>query len=128
VIDATQGVVDKYVGDEIMALYGAPVDLPHHAEKAVAAALLMIADLHIWNRQRGPEDPKIEVGIGIHTGETFAGNMGAVDRLNYTVIGANVNLAARLCSVAGPMQILSRSILLLFLLNERGYSHLFRLK
>lgn len=46
------------------------------------------------------------MGIGIHTGNAFAGNMGAEDRLNYTVVGANVNLAARLCSAAQPMQIL----------------------
>lgn len=106
IIDETHGVVDKFVGDEIMALYGAPLNLESHAEKAIESALLMIADLRRWNNERGENEPRIEVGIGIHTGDAYAGNMGAEDRLNYTVVGANVNLAARLCSVATPMQIL----------------------
>jgi len=106
IIDETHGVVDKFVGDEIMALYGTPLPLIHHAEKAIEAALLMIEDLLRWNQERGEKEPQITVGIGIHTGAAFAGNMGAEDRLNYTVVGANVNLAARLCSAAKPMQIL----------------------
>ena len=106
IIDETHGVVDKFVGDEIMALYGAPIDMENHAQKALEAALLMIADLERWNKERGESEPQIAVGIGIHTGVAFAGNMGAEDRLNYTVVGANVNLAARLCSAAKPMQIL----------------------
>jgi adenylate cyclase len=106
IIDETHGVVDKFVGDEIMALYNAPLAIENHAEKAIEAALLMIADLKWWNKERGKNEPQITVGIGIHTGSAFAGNMGAEDRLNYTVVGANVNLAHRLCSVALPMQIL----------------------
>ena len=106
IIDETHGVVDKFVGDEIMALYGAPLDMEKHEEKAIECALLMLADLERWNRERGEKEPQIKVGIGIHTGVAFAGNMGAEDRLNYTVVGANVNLAARLCSAADPMQIL----------------------
>ena len=106
IIDETHGVVDKFVGDEIMALYGAPLALENHAEKAIVAAQLMTRDLKQWNQERGADAPQITVGIGIHTGNAFAGNMGAEDRLNYTVVGANVNLAARLCSAAQPMQIL----------------------
>lgn len=106
IIDETHGVVDKFVGDEIMALYGAPIDLDNHADKAIEAALFMIAELKRWNQERVEGEPHISVGIGIHTGIAFAGNMGADDRLNYTVVGANVNLAARLCSAAKPMQIL----------------------
>ena len=68
--------------------------------------LLMRDDLERWNKERGENEPQIKVGMGIHTGAAFAGNMGAEDRLNYTVVGMNVNLAARLCSAANPMQIL----------------------
>lgn len=106
IIDETHGVVDKFVGDEIMALYGAPVDLEHHSEKAIEAALRMIDDLKQWNLQRKDPAPPITIGIGIHTGVAFSGNMGAENRLNYTVVGSNVNLASRLCAAALPMQIL----------------------
>lgn len=106
IVDDTHGVVDKFVGDEIMALYGAPLDLKDHADLAIEAAIWMIEDLKIWNREDKVKRPQIHVGIGIHTGLAFAGNMGAENRLNYTVVGANVNLAARLCSAAAPMQIL----------------------
>ena len=106
IIDQTHGVVDKFVGDEIMALYGAPIDLENHAEKTIEAALLMVDELNRWNSEQGENKPPITVGIGIHTGIAIAGNMGAQNRLNYTVVGANVNLASRLCSVAEPMQIL----------------------
>lgn len=105
VIDATHGVVDKFVGDEIMALYGAPLPFEDHADKALESAWLMLQDLREWNAERKGKK-EITVGIGLHTGSAFAGNMGAENRLNYTVVGANVNLAARLCSAALPMQIL----------------------
>lgn len=121
IIDETHGVVDKFVGDEIMALYGAPLPLEHHAEQAIESAILMIADLKRWNAERGLEEPQIAIGIGIHTGEAFAGNMGAEDRLNYTVVGANVNLAARLCSAAVPMQILVSETTYLTLANPEKF-------
>ncbi len=104
IIDESHGVVDKFVGDEIMALYGAPLELPDHSEKALEAAIAMIKSLKEWNQEGG--HLTLTVGIGIHMGLVSAGNMGAENRLNYTVIGANVNLASRLCSAALPMQIL----------------------
>jgi class 3 adenylate cyclase len=96
------GVVDKFVGDEIMAVFGALKSYGNDAGHAVACALEMIAE-----RERLNRDAKhpIEVGIGVATGEAVAGCMGSVDRLNYTVIGARVNLASRLCSEAGMMQV-----------------------
>ncbi len=107
IIDETQGVVDKFVGDEIMALYGAPLALIGHPSKAIEAAILMIRELKNWNEERQRrQEPIFEIGIGVHTGLVCTGNMGAENRLNYTAIGANVNLASRLCSAAGPMQIL----------------------
>ena len=106
-IDEFGGVIDKYVGDEVMALFGAPVSSEDHAQKSVACALKIMEELEMWNQERAKQnlDP-IQMGIGIHTGVVLAGNMGAENRLNYTVLGANVNLASRLCSYAKPLQIL----------------------
>lgn len=107
VIEGEGGVIDKYVGDEIMALYGAPIRHPDHALRAISSAMLMIETLKTWNKERRSQSlPVVEMGVGIHTGLVVAGNMGAEDRLNYTVIGANVNLAARLCQGACPLEIL----------------------
>lgn len=107
IIDKTHGVVDKFVGDEIMTLYGAPLKLEFHAALAVEGALCMMQDLSEWNKERKEQNlPIFEIGIGIHTGLVYTGNMGAENRLNYTAIGSNVNLASRVCSIAKPMQIL----------------------
>ena len=94
-IERERGIVDKYVGDEIMAVFGAPLDLPDHAERAVAAGLGMVAELRQFNAERGPAAP-LRMGIGIATGTVIAGNVGSSERLNYTVLGDVVNLAARL--------------------------------
>ena len=106
IIELEGGVIDKYVGDAIMALYGAPVEMPDGAMRAIKTAILMIQKLKAWNEERVIKgEPIIEIGIGINTGKVVAGNMGADTRLNYTVLGANVNLSSRLCSAAKPMQI-----------------------
>ncbi|MBI3211675.1 MAG: adenylate/guanylate cyclase domain-containing protein, partial [Simkania negevensis] len=107
VIDEQGGVIDKYVGDEVMALFGVPLQKKESPLRAIKSGLGIIKALEGWNLERKKESlPLIEMGIGIHTGEVVAGNMGADDRLNYTVLGANVNLSARLCSHAKGMQIL----------------------
>lgn len=107
IIDETHGVVDKFIGDAIMTLYGAPIALDFHAVQAISASLAMKEDLIQWNKERKSQSLTIfEIGIGIHTGLVYTGNMGAENRLNYTAIGANVNQASRLCSIAKPMQIL----------------------
>ncbi len=107
VIEGEGGVIDKYVGDEVMALYGTPVPHPDHALRAISSGLLIIETLKKWNEERVKEGlPPIEMGIGVHTGIVVAGNMGAEDRLNYTVLGKNVNLAARLCASAKSNQLL----------------------
>lgn len=106
-VDKYGGVIDKYVGDEVMALFGAPIEKEGSVLSAIKSAIDMIEALKGWNEERKKEElPKIEMGIGIHTGNVVAGNMGAENRLNYTVLGANVNLASRICSKAAPMQIL----------------------
>lgn len=107
VIEGEGGVIDKYVGDEVMAIFGAPTSHPDHALRAVSAGMLIIETLKHWNKQRVENMlPPIEMGIGVHSGLVVAGNMGAEDRLNYTVLGANVNLAARLCEVASRNQLI----------------------
>lgn len=107
VIDSYHGVIDKYVGDEVMALFGAPISSEDSAIKAVECAIEMIEVMEQWNHERKMEHaPAINMGIGIHTGVVVAGNMGAENRLNYTVLGSNVNLASRLCSAAEKQQIL----------------------
>lgn len=107
IIDQYDGVIDKYVGDEVMVVFGAPERCEDKALKAVDAAIAMMKSLQSWNVERKSKGLEpVEMGIGIHLGNVVAGNMGAEDRLNYTVIGANVNLAARLCGSAGPSEIL----------------------
>jgi len=96
-VESHKGVIDKYIGDAIMALFGVPVELDNAAEQSVEAALAMIEALEVLNAELVNEklDP-IQMGIGINTGTVVAGNMGSVNRLNYTVIGDCVNLASRL--------------------------------
>jgi len=105
-VDEFGGVIDKYVGDEVMALYGAPIASEDSALKAVQSGLKMVEALKKWNQERQAKgESPVEMGIGIHTGDVLVGNMGAENRLNYTVIGSNVNLAARLCSAAEAMEV-----------------------
>lgn len=107
IIDEYGGVIDKYLGDEVMALFGLPIEMEDNALRAIQCAIKMLEILKIWNSERkARNEVQVEMGIGIHSGVVFAGNMGAESRLNYTVIGKNVNLASRLCSEAEGMQIL----------------------
>lgn len=106
-VDAEEGVVDKFIGDEVMAIFGAPVAQPDHALRAVSAALRMREGIDRLNALRVAKGSRpVGVGIGIASGEAVAGNMGSRDRLNYTVLGATVNLASRLTSAAGAGEIL----------------------
>ena len=97
-----QGLLDKFIGDALMAEFGVPVHRGERAEAlaAVRAALAMQANLDALNRELAMEgQAPLRQGIGIHCGEVIAGNLGSSDRLEYTVIGATVNLASRLESL-----------------------------
>ncbi len=97
------GMVDKFVGDLIMAVFGAPKSYGNDALHAVKCALKMIEER---KRLNATTRHSFEVGIGVATGEMVAGCMGSDDRLNYTVLGERVNLASRLCSKAARTELL----------------------
>jgi adenylate cyclase len=101
------GTLDKFIGDAIMALWGAPISHTDDPDRALEAALAMqaaIAKLNAGWAEAGR--PEIGVGIGINHGDVFAGNIGSLRRLEYTVLGDAVNVAARLCAEAAPGEIL----------------------
>ncbi|MDA7416876.1 adenylate/guanylate cyclase domain-containing protein [Xenophilus arseniciresistens] len=97
VIAAHRGTVDKYMGDCVMAFWGAPVDTPEHATLAVDAACQLVAEVASINRDhQGQGLPPVQLGIGLNTGLMMVGDMGSTLRRSYTVIGDAVNLASRL--------------------------------
>jgi adenylate cyclase len=93
-----EGTLDKFVGDAIVALWGAPIGQPDHAERAVRCSLAMIDRLGTLQKKWKAEGKHvIDIGIGINTGDMVVGNIGAPGKkMDYTVIGDNVNLGARL--------------------------------
>jgi adenylate cyclase len=100
VLFAHRGTLDKFVGDMVMGLFGAPLDDDEHAEHAVQAALAMTRALDDLNRGWAAAGrPVLDIGIGISTGEMVAGNIGSQSIMSYTVIGDTVNLGARLESL-----------------------------
>jgi len=92
-----RGMLDKYIGDAMMALFNTPVELEDHAERSVRAALEMLEVLARVNREFADEGlPQIDMGVGVNTGECIVGNVGSEVRFDYTAIGDAVNLASRL--------------------------------
>ena len=101
------GTLDKFVGDAIMALWGAPIAHSDDPDRALRAAVAMQRAIRRLNQEWARQGrPEIGVGIGINYGEVFAGNIGSHRRLEYTVLGDPVNVANRLCAEAGPGEIL----------------------
>jgi adenylate cyclase len=91
------GTIDKYIGDAVMAFWGAPLPMANHAEMACTAAIKVQEMLASWNAEREAKElPVLMTRIGIHTGTGIVGNMGSSQRMNYTVMGDAVNLASRL--------------------------------
>jgi adenylate cyclase len=105
VIFEYEGTLDKYVGDRLMAVFGAPMEKEDDAERAILAALKMRQELAVMMQNMSPEK-RFDVRIGINTGHVVAGNIGSPKRMDYTVIGDSVNIASRLESSAQPNQIL----------------------
>jgi adenylate cyclase len=102
-VNGTRGVVDKFMGDAIMAVWGAPVSTGNDSENAIDAALAMRRELLEFNAGRGGDrKPVINIGCGINTGPVLAGQIGSEERMEYTVIGDPVNLASRIESLNKP--------------------------
>ncbi len=108
------GTLDKYVGDGLMAVFGAPVEKKDDPERAIMAAKEMLAEL-INLREKAQQDRELHIRIGINSGRVVAGNIGSPKRMDYTVIGDAVNIASRLETLAKPDQIL---------IGEETYRHI----
>ena len=107
IVFSLQGTLDKFIGDEVMAVFGAPLSRPDDAARAVRAAVRMLQRNAELNAVRTAEGrPPLELGIGINTGEVIAGCVGSPERMEFTVVGDEVNVARRFCSLAEPGQIL----------------------
>lgn len=117
IILKNRGMLNKFIGDAIMAIYNVPVNDPHHAPHAVITAMEMKKELEQLNSvlsAKGKGDLQLQMGIGIHTGEVFAGNVGARQRKEYTVMGDAVNLASRI-------EQLNKEFLTSILISEETY-------
>ena len=106
VILKNNGTLDKFMGDETMAVFGAPIYSEAHALKAIKTALEMQKAHALLNKKWGRKGIHIPLGVGINTGDVVVGNIGSSQRSDYTVIGDDVNIAARLCDAAKANQIL----------------------
>ena len=126
IINAWQGNILEFAGDAIVTVFGAPSPNELSARDAVACAVAMqrrMPAVNVWNREH--HYPKIEMGIGLHTGEAILGNIGSQTRMKYDMIGRNVNLASRVQSFTAGGQILATTELLeaageLVHVNEEG--------
>ncbi len=106
-IFACSGTLDKFIGDAVMAFFGAPIPQEDHADRAIMAGLMLMDRVDQWNAQREREGlPPVRVRIGINSGPAVVGNVGTEKRVDYTVLGSSVNIASRLESgVAKPGQL-----------------------
>ena len=117
VVFTHRGLLDKYIGDAIMAVYGAPLEQPDHHLKACLTALDMMTSLeHLQEKWESEGRPKLEIRIGVNSGFAAVGNMGSEKRFDYTVMGDNVNLASRL---EGINKIYGTNIII----SESTYEH-----
>ena len=125
-IDRHGGTLDKFIGDAVMATFGIPIAAEDDADRAVEAACAMLRDIDTWNRGRWAAGrPEIRIGIGIDTDIVVAGTIGPPSRMDYTVIGDGVNMAARLQQASeacgAPLLISARTRARL--VREHGLQH-----
>ncbi|MBW1806089.1 MAG: GAF domain-containing protein, partial [Deltaproteobacteria bacterium] len=119
IINELDGIVDKYVGDSVLAVFGSPELDPNQCEKAVKVALKMQEAMEMISKGRKVRRlPVFQVGIGIHTGELIHGFIGSIDRTEFTVIGDTVNRAARFCDGAERGEIV---------ISKSVYEHIYNL-
>jgi adenylate cyclase len=106
-IFAFGGTLDKFIGDAVMAFFGAPIHQDDHADRAVLAGLMLQRLVNEWNEERAKVDlPPVKIRVGINSGPAVVGNVGTEKRVDYTVLGSSVNIASRLESgVAKPGQV-----------------------
>lgn len=110
-VESAGGIVDKYIGDAVMAVFGAPVEVSDHADRALHAAQEILRVEEALNRRRSSLGLfPLRTGVGISTGDVIAGNVGSASRYNYTVIGNEVNLASRLESLTKDPRFQARII------------------
>jgi adenylate cyclase len=107
IITSYHGVIDEFIGDAILGIFGAPVPRPDHAESAVACALAMQIEMERVNRRLGRRGiAPLTMGIGVNTGEVIVGNIGSTKRAKFGVVGAHVNLTGRIQSATTGGEIL----------------------
>ena len=118
------GTIDKFIGDAVMAFWNAPFESEDHVERACVAALRLSKASEELNQRRQDSLPLLRTRVGIHTGTAVVGNLGSSDRMDYTALGANVNLASRL---EGLNKFYSTRILVSRVVRERAKNNfLFR--
>ena len=106
IVQAHGGVIDKFIGDNMMVVWGTPRPVANAEKKAVSAGLAMLKEMHEWNHERVRRgSPELGIGIGINRGELIAGSIGSSDHMEYTVVGDTVNTAQRAESIAKRQQL-----------------------
>ena len=103
IILKNKGTLDKYIGDGLLAFFGAPIVRKEHAEMAVSSAIEMISMLDVLNKELMLDIP-LRIGIGIHSGEAVVGNIGSTQKMEYTIIGDTVNTASRVEGLTKELQ------------------------
>ncbi len=125
IIFENQGSLDKYIGDAIVAVFGSLIPLEDSSQTAIQAAINMMKHMVTLNEKwKARYGFKMEMGIGINTGEVFLGNVGSPERMEFTVLGDTVNIASRFSGIAGPGQILTTRETLASLSLEIKYEEL----
>lgn len=114
VVDEYHGYVNKFIGDAVMAVFGAPLEDPEHTRRALECAREMVRRIEALN-DTGEMEVRLRAGIGLHTGQVVAGNIGAPNRFEYTVIGEPVNVASRIQGLSAE---LGRPVLASAAVNE----------